>query len=607
MTTEVGAGGRRAPTRTGPLLVYGILTGVSAVAAGLGVAFEQPTFWLAGGAGAILFAYVGWRQHNSVPVIRQVHAVHHHVSLGDFAAAEHALGTIEPRHAFSNLRRSTAFYRGLVHFRQGRFAAAQTELLRVTQIRGGPLDHRDRDASVPGANAYLALIAAISGDALGVRQRAEAVRAHLAANLTMRANVVLAEALVRWKAGDPAGARTHLQWHGPLLLGNTDARERALVRTLLHTPERPKASVYRLPHRDTTTRGAMSVSAWTAAILPNTLVSSLDGLSLEEPSEAALAAPPSTDLPSPRSSALDERTVRVSWLKRPAVRILGLWCLLIAFFLGAYGALTPNRPPRPEPPPPPVAAPPAHNTTFYLITFGVLAVYGTIMFFVLSRRKAKALRQRQGLMTALAENDLATATALLTTLARSGTPAQAADAHLDLAALAEQRGDFQEARSCLDEAMRRAAAMTGTDARLSTAYGMRAFLEAARGHSAEAQADLKHMDAELSGPTRIALARLRVELATLLKAGRRDAAAKLARSRPADFYLPAATELLCLMLVTVDDPASIADNDLEAIHAEVLKDASSRAWVAALDSALWQDFERVVRERGRVSDMARGD
>jgi hypothetical protein len=206
-----------------------------------------------------------------------------------------------------------------------------------------------------------------------------------------------------------------------------------------------------------------------------------------------------------------------------------------------------------------------------------------------TRRNRTISRTIIGARRDMARGDDAKVEQAMRPMTQSPHASLAAGAWLLLAQVAERRADFA---ACIDACDRGEGRLVGaglarvisTDITLPELVAMRALSLANLGRRAESDVERARLASEFPSFPLAGRAHLRIALASALRAGDLEAAAKVAHSRSLDMPLPLRDDLLVDVVLAVVDGASA--EEIERIRGELGDDDTTRKWVDAVAPGL---------------------
>jgi tetratricopeptide (TPR) repeat protein len=494
-------------------------------------------------------------------------------STGHLAQAEKLLDETEKISRLSHVRRAVALQRALFAAQRGEIESAFTHAGAAIDPPPGLFFREVEIGLQTSAFALRSFLRASIDDSRGAREDLARVRSNPDAPRDALARAALAEAVLLERAGNRSALREHLVEARRLLLEHTLPRERALV----HAYQRALATrtgVYRQGAERRRPRAH-----------------SRDPAIANRVGDGAERAGRTTS-PNP----LNEASARQARRLKILFGILGGTLLLPFMMAGVIwwtGARKYHSLPAPQQAAPPDKAPapqrPSIFSSWWFALLGggyILAGQGAAIWMV--QRRAKKLATAEA---ALARGEEDAALTMLQPLADAGrrkflpVSLVGAQAIMLLATAAERRGDLPAALRLCDEGL----VILGVDDQaMAQALGLllpgllaeRAFLLAALGKNADADAQLDNLAARCPSYAFLATTRHRVALCAAAKRGDFADAARLV-DRAGDLYLDPRDELLGDLASAVAAPDATEEGEIARLAAE-LRDEASRRWIEAV-------------------------
>ena len=576
-----------------PVLVGGATTWLAlSMGVGIGLCFVALGVW-------------GLRVGASAPVLTSSWNL---LQSGRLAEASSLLDTLEANRS-TGVVMSRELQRAMIAARAGDLPAA--------------VAHADRVIAAPRRSLFGAVYEVQRGAALGLRAWAraaagdlEGAEADIAAARGCSvpapeglARAALAEVTVLERRGDRAALGAALQRNRKLLMAGLEVRERAIVRAMQRMLKAAPTSVYRTA-ADPKKRGAEEgeveppIHEWIGRVAPDLVAFA------PRPSAAAVRGTAPAQV-TPSAEAVAEARKEASRKGRsPVVRVLVLWGLLIAMFLGIWQYLAPPQQHTLYPLPVP-AAPAAPDP--WLGVWGAAVVLAMVGLFTwLVRRNQAQTKRFQELASAIARGE--DVDSELAELARSRQELTAAQAELLRAAVADRRAQLDEVLLHVAEG-RGKLRMEGTRAAaaaiLSPALAAaRAYALACLGRVDEAAAEMALIPADYVFLDRT---RFSVQLVGLVARGEMEAAGRLVEATPADLSIGPRDELVRDLVRAATAKEGAPHNEIARLRDELREDEESRRWIERVLPALLSAFERSAaaedaeREAGADEESARDE
>ncbi len=470
-----------------------------------------------------------------------------------------------------------------------------------------------------GAQAMRALLRATLGDTGGALADIAAVRALPDAPAEALARAEVAEAIVLERAGDREALAAHLVAKRTLLLDATVPRERAVVRAYQRMLKATRSSVYRriAPREAEPAGDETTVASFVARIAP---AAAPFARSRRPTGEAPSSAPPPTpEEPIPPGLVrVAEARLQGGVVKRPPaspVKVVALWVLLIAMFVVVWEQVGSDAP---------AAVAVALASGFRRLDPGAMVGAAVLLgMAALFARIILALRHERRLAAAtgaLARSDRG-AVAAIEALARSRHASASAQAHLQLAKLAERRGDLDEAQKRCDQGIAAATALASTRALTSSILlpdliAERAFVLAATDRAAKAGAEMAVLRRSFPAYPFLARAELRVALVLRVRRDDLEGAARVADGHTDDLPLSLRDETLVDLVRALAHPEAAGAGEVERLKEELRLDPELRHWLEVVAPSVVRRFESsapppddaaVEREAERDADAVRDE
>jgi hypothetical protein len=283
-----------------------------------------------------------------------------------------------------------------------------------------------------------------------------------------------------------------------------------------------------------------------------------------------------------------------------------VWVLLIVMFLAIWQVLQPRQKQGAEavddtagqtsndelsePPPAPVPTPWTSTAVVEGASFAVaLFLVGGLLWhqLIVGRR---LMRARADLARGRHEQACAT----FADLAKSRYPLVAAAAQLDLARVAERRGEWSTVLAASDAGIKQtlgnsSARVTAADYLIPGLVVIRALALAASGRAAEAEAARALLDRDYPSYGLAAYAHYRLALIAAAHEGDLERAAAVARTRTPALPLTIREDLLTDVALAVT--GSLPETELRRIAAELQNDTASRDWIDGVAPRLRREFD----------------
>lgn len=546
--------------------------------------------WLAAVALVIALVARDRRRTRERAAMNALHRAFHRIGLGRLGEAERAIDEAERASRAAPVRRLVAMQRALVALRRGDLGAAREALGRAIALleTGGPR----RAADVVGARAMRAFVAASLGDREAARADVEAVRASGAATADALARASLAEALVLESAGERDALRALLARDRDPLLEKTHPRERAIVRAFERMLRTKGSSVYRAQGEREPAAPAEDeppLTDWVARVAPSAAPF------VRAPRATAPTMPVG---PAPMPTARAQGAIaaaRVAGARAARTRFGRLVPILVAagaslVGLGVLAAIA-------------IAVHDSLDADAMigaLFVAAVAAALGTLFVRGALRtvqRRGATLRSAElaAAQATIARGRLEDAERMLADLATSELDLVAGQAQLELAQLAERRGDFAAVLRASDLGLGRLgdpATRAASGTLVPDLVAERALALVAHGREEEAHAELVGLDG-FAYPHR-ARAVFRVRLAALARRGDVANAARFADEFQTDLPLSVREEVLADLVRAAAHPDRLGAAEAQRVRDE-LAEAGMRGWIAAVAPAALELFEASLR------------
>jgi hypothetical protein len=527
---------------------------------------------------------------------------------GRAAEAEALLDEAEARYQLPYIRRVIDLQRAGLAVRKGDLDAALPRVEAAIARRPGLLSAQQDRIHIAGAHAMRALIRASKGDRAGARADIAFVRASGEAPPEALARAEVAEAIAIEGEGDREALAAHLAKERRLLLDYTAPRERAVVRAYQRMLKAPKTTVYRrAAPRDEEARAGdePTVADWIAKIAP----AAAPFVRVARPSGSpAITAPEAGREVEPGLLKVAEerlRGARAGAVRLRAAKVLLLWVLLVALFVAIWQLLDTEPQARHA-----VNAAPAVPSALFLNVLGTalpalfvgIVVLGTVRAVKQGRRTLEAA---QG----IAKGD-ARAIADFEALTKVRQPSVQAQAHFELARVAERKADFAEALKRCDLGIAAATASEATRTVTSAILlpdliAERAFVLATTDRHDKALAEMAVLAERFPSYPYRARAELVVALVQRVRKGDLEGAAALVEGRAEDMPLSLRHETLADLVRATVHPEAAGAGEIERLKEDLRVDPELRAWLEAVAPALLRAFSGAEERAAREHAVAR--
>ena len=380
--------------------------------------------------------------------------------------------------------------------------------------------------------------------------------------------------------------RAYLAANARLVLEHAMPRERALFRALRRMSRSPQRSVYREQARMKDDQAPSKLASWIAYVAPEAAAYvEGDRLLAERADEDVIPSGVPSDVRALRTARASATSATDPARRRR--RLLALLAALVALVVFASRVLAPSSPAAEGAAEPIGPSSWTYDAFSILFPLAVAAIMWTT-FMALRRRRRRTLSLARRLA---AIGDRARARPTLVRLTSSGDGMIAATAGLELARIAATEADFAEATSRCDAAIARVSKQPlrahASDILLPSLMTESAVAMAARGGLEDADAELAILCRDFPTYPRLSSSLLRVRLVRAMRAGDRDAACAIARSRTADLPLPYREDVLADLALASRGDAT--EEDLARLDAELHDDGELRAWLDAVAPGLRDD------------------
>jgi hypothetical protein len=491
--------------------------------------------------------------------------------------------------------------RAMIALYEGRLEESVTFATSAIDGRRGFFSAIEEGPQIAAAHGVRGLAHAALGNDTSAKLDADAAETSVDATPEVIARARLVRAILASRVVYHEEAfRAYLATNARLVLEHAMPRERALFRALRRMSRNPQRSVYREPARVKGDQAPSKLASWIAYVAPEAAAYvEGDRMLAERVDEDVIPSGVPSDV-----RAL--RTARASATSPPdrarrRQRLLALGTALIALAVFAWTALAPSTPGMSAPAEPLGPSSWTYDAFSLLFPLTIAAIAWTaVMALRRRRRRTLALARRLA-----ATGDRARAKPALLALFASGEGMIAATAGLELARIAAIEADFAEAISRCDAAIARVSKQPeraqASDILLPALMTESAVAMAARGGLEDADAELAILCRDFPTYPRLSSSLLRVRLVRAMRAGERDAACVIARSRTADLPLPYREDVLADLALASRGEAT--DDDLARLDAELHDDAELRAWLDAVAPGL-RDDRALQGHRTRVGMSA---
>jgi hypothetical protein len=558
-----------------------------------------------GGAGAlglgVLAAWLGRSVHRQIIAVPLTNTALQQLMRGDLAATSATLDAIPARATQGGtVRRAIGTVRAMIALYEGRLEESVTFATRAIDGRRGFFSAIEEGPQIAAAHGVRGLAYAALGDDTSAKLDADAAETSVDATPEVIARARLVRAILASRVVYHEEAfRAYLATNARLVLEHAMPRERALFRALRRMSRNPQRSVYREPARIKGDQAPSKLASWIAYIAPEAAAYvEGDRMLAERVDEDVIPSGVPSDVRALRTARASAASPRDRGRRRQ--RLLALGIALTALLVFAWTALAPSTTGAHAAEPTPPLGPSSWTydafSLLFPLTIGAIA-WTAVMALRRRRRRTLALARRLA-----ATGDRARARPALLGLIGSGEGMIAATAGLELARIAATEADFAEAISRCDTAIARVSKQPeraqASDILLPALMTESAVAMAARGGLEDADAELAILCRDFPTYPRLSSSLLRVRLVRAMRAGERDAACAIARSRTADLPLPYREDVLADLALASRGEAT--DEDLARLDAELHDDAELRAWLDAVAPGL-RDDRALQGKRTRLS------
>jgi hypothetical protein len=546
-----------------------------------------------------LVALARWRA-------RQVVAVHlantavQQLMRGDLVAATTTLDTMPARSLrIANIRRGVSTLRAMIALYEGRLDEAARFATIAIEGRRSFLTALEEGPQIAAAHGVRGLARAALGEDARAKLDADAAESSVDATAEVIARARLVRAVLASRAAYHEEAfRAYLAANARLVLEHAMPRERALFRALRRLSRSPQRSVYREQGRMKDDQAPSKLASWIAYVAPEAAAYVEGDRMLADRADDDVIP---SGVPSDVRALSAARASATSTLDpaRRRRRLVALWGALAAVTLAAWSVLTPapHAASTVSDPTPIGPSSWSNDAVSILLPLGLSAIFYTVLT-ALRRRRSRTLSLARRLS---ALGDRARAKPTLVRLTASGDGITAAGAGLELARMAATEADFAEAIARCDAAIARVSKEPlrtyASPVLLPALMTESAVAMAARGGLEDADAELAILCRDFPTYPRLSSSLLRVRLLRAMRAGERDAACAIARSRTADLPLPYREDVLADLALASRGDAT--DEDLARLDAELHDDAELRSWIDAVAPGLRAD-RGAPRRRPRI-------
>jgi len=563
-----------------------------------------------GGAGALVLSAVavglGRFLGHQIVAVQLTNTAVQQLMRGDLTATAATLDSIPARATRSgNVRRAIGTLRAMIALYEGRLEESVTFATNAVDGRRGLFTGLEEGPQIAAAHGVRGLAHAALGDAASAKLDADAAETSVDASPEVIARARLVRAILASRAAYHEEAfRAYLATNARLVLEHAMPRERALFRALRRMSRSPQRSVYREQGRMKDDQAPSKLASWIAYVAPEAAAYvEGDRLLAERADEDVIPSGVPSDVRALRTARASATSANDPARRRR--RLLMLSAALLALVVFASKVLTPSSPSASTPNAGEPLGPTSwtHDAFTILFPLAVAAIVWT-MFMALRRRRSRTLSLARRLA---AIGDRARAKPTLVRLTSSGDGMIAATAGLELARIAATEADFAEAISRCDAAIARVSKQPlrahASDILLPSLMTESAVAMAARGGLEEADAELAILCRDFPTYPRLSSSLLRVRLVRAMRAGDRDDACSIARSRTADLPLPYREDVLADLALASRGDAT--EEDLARLDAELHDDGELRAWLDAVAPGL-RDDRALHGRRARVAKPADG-
>jgi hypothetical protein len=550
-----------------------------------------------------LFAGLGVLVRGSSGSVPVLNTAFNALLTGNIAEAERLLDQAEARWQLGYVRRVIDLQRANIAMRRGRLDVALARVEAAIARPLGLLTRNQEEGHLAGAQAMRALLRASLGDAEGARADARALAARADAPREALARAAVAEAIVLERTGDRDALAAHLRDKRSLLLEYTVPRERAVVRAFQRMLEAPRTTVYRksAAREDDPAGDEPTAAEWITQVAPAAAPFARRSRVAKEVAPAPEAPRPTVE---PGLLRIAEERVASRVKTQPIhsrARSLVLWLALLVMFVAIWQLL-------------PASSTADSQELAPLTTNAVGAALAAAMTLVVVAAvvaTARNLGQDRRLavaMAALARGDRGAETEV-EAMARSRYPATAAQASLELARLAERRGDLETALRRCDEGIQAATRNEAARAMLSSIVlpdlvAERAFVLAASDRADKAAAEMAALGKQFPAFPFMARAELRVGVIQRVRRNDLEGAARFAALATEDLPLSLRDETLVDLVQAVAHPEHAGAGEVEPLRRELRLDPELAQWLRTVAPSVVQAFE-TSRDTHAEADVAR--
>jgi hypothetical protein len=539
---------------------------------------------------------------NAVPAVNTAYNAALEGRLGD---AERLLDEVEATRPMRYVQRVVDLQRANIALRRGDLDAAAARVEAAVTVPSGTLTRREERVHVLGGHALRALIFASKGDAERARADIAVVREDPRSTADLLARAAVAEAILLDRAGDRDALAAHLARERRLLLDYTAPRERAVVRAYQRMLRAPRTSVYRQAAPRELERDAHEeppITDWIARIAPS--AAPFVRVARAATAEAPAPLPAEEKKIEPGLVKLAEERVAGKGAKRVGPRagkVVALWAVLVVLFVLVWQLQTPTGASSASAPVPEIGI----SAVLSAIVVLFVAVFAALVW-----RNVRIERRLSAALGTLGRGDERAAEAEFEALTRGPFPLVSAQAHLQLARLAERRADFAAALAHCDAGIGKASAQPTTRAIASSMLlpdlvAERAFVLAATDRRDKARAEMEVLAEQFPAYPFRAPAELRAKLVERARLGDLEGAARIVEARKEDVPLPLRDETLADLVRVTARPETAGAGEAERLKEELRLDAGVRAWLEAAAPAVLASFARLGDDAERDAEAER--
>jgi hypothetical protein len=559
------------------------------------------------GLGGLALACGRYLQHQIVAVPLVSKAIQH-LMRGNLEESTAVLDSIPARAARSGtVRRAIATLRSMLALYEGRLEESVRYATSAIEGRRGIISGMFEGAQIAAAQSVRGLARAALNDGPGAKADADAAETSVHATADVIARARLVRAILASRAAYHEEAfRTYLTANARLVLEHAMPRERALFRALRRMSRSPARSVYREHGRVKDDQAPSKLASWIAYVAPDAAdFVAGDRMLADRVDEEPIPSGVPSDMRALRTARAGAKPVRT---QRRGTRLLAMWATLVVLFVGLWHFLTPAASTGAATPVPAVEAPIGPSSwTYDVVTTLFAAGIAALVFFLWTSLRMRRMRALALAGRLVAIGERARAKPALAALTTSGDGLIAATAGLELARLAAMEADFAEAISRCDAAIVRVSKQplraSAADVLLPALMTESAVAMAARGGLEDADAELAVLCRDFPTYAALGSSLMRVRLLRAVRAGDRDAACAIARSRTVELLVPYREDVLADLLLAAR--GDVSDEDVARLDAELRDDAELRSWLDAVAPGL-RDSLPLHGRRARVWVQAQG-